>query len=261
LNDPLEDHLLRQLDRSHRFFWHRARWQAVSTYLPRDEPFELVDVGAGAGLLATYLAQDRPLASYRFVEPLGSLRASLRERHGTPADAGDDPTYRTARFVTLLDVLEHQEDDRAFMSELVAKMTPGATLLLTVPSGEQLWSQWDVALGHFRRYTRESLLGCVDGLSLRVLEASYLFPELLPMAVLRARRLRPATVPATGGTVAAVAAPGLSADADESATFPELPDPVNDVLARASGWSVALRRHWATGTSLFLAGTVGDGVR
>ena len=66
-------------------------------------------------------------------------------------------------FVTLLDVLEHQEDDAQFIGGLVAKMEPGSVLLLTVPALPKLWSPWDEALGHYRRYTRSSLLDASMG--------------------------------------------------------------------------------------------------
>ena len=35
-------------------------------------------------------------------------------------------------------------------------------MLLTVPAGPSLWSAWDVALGHVRRYTKETLLACTE---------------------------------------------------------------------------------------------------
>ena len=72
-------------------------------------------------------------------------------------DAGDQADYGSAEFVALLDVLEHQEDDKGFLRSLVDKMQPGSTLLLTVPALQGLWSQWDEALGHFRRYDKASL--------------------------------------------------------------------------------------------------------
>lgn len=272
MSDLLEDHLLRQVDHAHRFFWHRARWRAVRTYFPGTQPFEVVDVGAGAGILATYLQRHRPLGRYRFVEPLPSLREFLRDRYGSAADAGDEERYSSSDFVTLLDVLEHQEDDQAFMAELVHKMRPGSTLLLTVPAGERYWSEWDVSLGHYRRYDRQRLMGCLDDLPVSVREVSYLFPELIPLAMFRARRnsasrksaerspaiRQPGDV--SGSERAAERGPhggmGANEAVGELASFPELPRPVNEVLAVASSCSVALRRFWPGGTSMFLAATV-----
>ena len=240
MTEALETHLQRQIDHSRRFFWHRLRWRAVSGFLPAGTPFELVDVGAGAGLLGQYLQEDRPLATYRFVEPIDSLRTFLRGLHGEQADAGDEAVFRSAKFVTLLDVLEHQEDDKEFLAALVAKMQPGSTLLLTVPALQSLWSQWDEALGHFRRYDKRSLLAVTEGLPLTVLEASFLFPEMVPMAVIRARKK---------------AVDGLDS-VNESAEFPDLPGVMNDLLYGVGTVSLDLRRRWKSGTSLLMVATV-----
>ena len=89
---------------------------------PTGRPFELVDVGAGAGLLGEYLLRDFPQARYRFVEPIESLEQLLVERFGADANARDETTYTGAEFVTLLDVLEHQPDDLEFMTDVVGRL-------------------------------------------------------------------------------------------------------------------------------------------
>lgn len=243
MTEALEAHLRRQVEHSHTFFWHRLRWRAIRGYLPEDRVFELVDVGAGAGLLGVFLERHRPRASYRFVEPIESLAQFLRGRYGAAADAGRDADYHHASFVTLLDVLEHQEDDRGFLAALVGKMQPGATLLLMVPALPSLWSQWDVALGHFRRYDKSTLRACFEGLPLTVHELSFLFPEMVPLGMVRKRRR---AVPDSAGS---------DAPADD-AEFPDLPRIANDILYGVGTASLALRRRWGTGTSLFLVATV-----
>ena len=52
----------------------------------------------------------------------------------------------------LMDVLEHVEDDRAFLTDLIVLARPGAHILITVPAGAELWSRHDVTAGHLRRY-------------------------------------------------------------------------------------------------------------
>lgn len=240
MTEALEAHLRRQIEHSSQFFWHRLRWRVARSYLPDGIPFELVDVGAGAGLVGSFLERDRAQVTYRFVEPIDSLRLYLRERYGDSADAGGDAGYGSARFVTLFDVLEHQQDDRAFLASLVRKMPRGSTLLLTVPALPSLWSQWDVALGHFRRYDKTTLLACTEGLPLTLHETSFLFPEMVPLGMLRRRRQ------GTG-------APDITGD---DAEFPDLPGIANDVLYGLGTMSLSLRRKWRTGTSLFMAATV-----
>lgn len=226
--DGLERHLAHQLEHGREFFWHRLRWAVVSAYLP-SQSFTLVDVGAGIGLVGEFLRLERPSATYRFVEPIPFLEEQLEQRYGAGANAKNDARYDGASIVTLLDVLEHQEDDRAFMVDLVARLDRGALLVVTVPAGRYLWSRWDVALGHHRRYDRASFRRAIAGLPVSVVELSYVFPELIPAALVRRAR--------QGG--------------GEGVEFPELPRPVNQLLTRIGSVSLRLRRAWPLGTSLF----------
>lgn len=226
--DPLERHLAHQLEHGRGFFWHRLRWDAVSSHLPVG-PFTLVDVGAGIGLVGEFLAAARPDALYRFVEPIPFLERHLDERFGASANVKDAARYDGAAVVTLLDVLEHQADDRSFLAELAGRLDRGTTLVVTVPAESWLWSRWDVSLGHHRRYDRASFRRAVAGLPFDVVELDYLFPELVPLGLARkALRL-------SGG---------------DGAEFPELPAAANELLYRAGQGSLRLRRLWPLGTSL-----------
>jgi hypothetical protein len=228
----LEAHLQRQAEHSRGFFWHRVRWQAVAGELGGAE-FTLTDVGAGIGLIGDLLAAGYPGARYRFVEPLASLAADLDARFGPDANAGDAASYADSAYVTLLDVLEHIEDDRAFLESLAGKMAPGATLIMTVPALQRLWSSWDVGLGHYRRYDKRQLRALFASLPFRVREISYLFPEMLAPALVRRARRR-----TDGG--------------EATAEFPDLSPRVNDALYRIGLTTLRARRAWPAGTSLLL---------
>jgi hypothetical protein len=230
----LEQHLNLQAERSQNFFWNRIRWDLVCGRLPVIEAAELVDVGAGPGFLGDLLAARYPNIAYRYIEPLAGLEERLEARFGPEANFRDSESFGPAEFVTLLDVLEHQEDDELFLRELAAKMAPGATLILTVPAMPSLWSEWDVALGHFRRYRKETLLSAMGNDQFEVVELSYLFPELLPLGWVRRVRRGPA-----------------SQGPDEAnAEFPDLPDWVNSSLYRLGRGSIRMRSRWPAGTSL-----------
>ena len=114
-------------------------------------------------------------------------------------------------------------------------MVRGARLIITVPALMGLWSGWDVALGHYRRYDRASLRRAIDGLPVEVMEMSFLFPELIPLGLVR-KRLREASPN------------GLPTS--ESAAFPDLPGVLNDGLYLIGRCSLALRRHAPIGSSL-----------
>lgn len=192
-----------------------------------------MDVGAGIGLVGEFLCERRPDVTYRFVEPIPFLDALLVQRHGAAADAKDDQRYEGVQVVALLDVLEHQRGDRAFMSELVERLDSGTTIVVTVPACMSLWSEWDIALGHYRRYDRGSFRRAIEGLPLEVVELDYLFPELVPLGFIRKVRMR--------RHARAGAAP------DE---FPELPRVVNELLYVVGTASLRLRRIWPVGSSM-----------
>ena len=234
--DALESHLRRQIEHSRRFFWHRLRWRLVKRYLPADRPFSLIDVGAGAGILGAFLADELPNAEYRFIEPLASLERHLGEQYGEQANGRELESFEGIGYVTVLDVIEHIEDDQEFLADLARKMAPGSLLLLTVPAMPSLWSGWDVALGHYRRYRKPDLRSLAAAMPLEVVELSYVFPEMLPPALVRRVR-RPASQ-ATGPD-------------EESAEFPDPPAFVNELAFGVGRASQAARKVWPAGTSLY----------
>jgi hypothetical protein len=229
--DPLEQHLSTQAADYADFFWHRVRWKTLRSYLPRDRAFTLLDVGAGAGLVGTYLAREYPLARYEFIEPIASLEADLVARYGADRNQSEPGRALDADVVTLLDVIEHVDDDHALLADLRARCRPGTTFVVTVPAGPRLWSPWDDALGHRRRYTRRGLRTVLEAAGCTVTESSYLFPELVPAALWRARR---------GATVEA-----------GSAEFPVLPRPVDRALLALGTATSRARRYAPFGTSVF----------
>jgi hypothetical protein len=64
------------------------------------------------------------------------------------------------RFDTILyiDVLEHIEDDRAELAASGARLRPGGHIVVLAPAHQWLYSPFDKAIGHFRRYSKPSLL-------------------------------------------------------------------------------------------------------
>lgn len=73
--------------------------------------------------------------------------------------------------VFLLDVIEHIEDDAAFLVAALRHLRPGGLVVVNVPASMLFFSDYDRAVGHVKRYTRDSLakllkLCGVEGLSI-----------------------------------------------------------------------------------------------
>jgi 2-polyprenyl-3-methyl-5-hydroxy-6-metoxy-1,4-benzoquinol methylase len=59
--------------------------------------------------------------------------------------------------IFLLDVLEHIEDDLAFLRAALRHLRSGGLVVVNVPASMRLFSDYDRAAGHLRRYTSENL--------------------------------------------------------------------------------------------------------
>lgn len=60
-------------------------------------------------------------------------------------------------FIYSINVMEHMRDDVEVLATLRSKMVPGGRLFLFVPAMPCLFSNMDRVVGHYRRYTPESL--------------------------------------------------------------------------------------------------------
>ena len=123
----------------------------------------IVDCGAGTGelvreLKASYEPQGISVIGIEYVE---EARRLAKERKGIDLVEGsilELPLHNGSSSVTIaLNVLEHVEDDTLAFSEMLRITKPGGIVIINVPAFMSLWSDWDVSLGHFRRYSKSML--------------------------------------------------------------------------------------------------------
>jgi len=92
-------------------------------------------------------------------------------------------------YVTALDVLEHVPDDAAVVRGFARLVRPGGIAAITVPASMALWSDWDVALHHYRRYQRRQLTALFDPAAWEILYVNYTNVVVFP-AVWLVRKTR-----------------------------------------------------------------------
>jgi ubiquinone/menaquinone biosynthesis C-methylase UbiE len=148
----------------------------------------ILDVGSGTGIiLKTLQGFGVSWGAEISREAIRFLRKRNLERL-VCCDVNEPLPFRDNSFslVTCLDVLEHVDRDGDLLMELFRVCEPGGYVFITVPAFHFFWSPHDVALHHRRRYLRGQLVNRMEGVSAKVIKASYYNTVLsLPIAIVR----------------------------------------------------------------------------
>jgi SAM-dependent methyltransferase len=142
--------------------WKRYWSGHVARYLVGD----VLEVGAGIGSNTRVLRRpgqgrwvclepDEALAA-RIIQAVrsGEIDPPCDVLRGTVADLASVPAFDA---VLYLDVLEHIEDDQGEVARAARLLRPGGVLVVLAPAWPCLLSEFDRAIGHHRRYTRDAL--------------------------------------------------------------------------------------------------------
>jgi glycosyltransferase involved in cell wall biosynthesis len=161
--------ILERLNRAPRF----TRWMAdvIRPYIGD----RVLEVGAGTGNMSVHLM---PRSVYwatdvnvHYLDHLVTLRATrpyMRVAHTNAMDGATFPTGQSFDTVVCLNVVEHVEDDLGALRNIWNALSEGGRAVVLVPFGPGLYGSLDEVLGHFRRYTREQLVGVAEQAGFRV---------------------------------------------------------------------------------------------
>jgi SAM-dependent methyltransferase len=94
-----------------------------------------------AGLLKQFTGQEPAPERYEIIE-------------GTLADI---EAQRRFDAIIYIDVLEHIEDDREELRQAAKHLTQGGALIVLAPAHQFLFTPFDSAIGHYRRYSKATL--------------------------------------------------------------------------------------------------------
>jgi SAM-dependent methyltransferase len=145
-------------------FRSARNWKAyVARTLADHLSGRVVEVGAGLGSttaalcgpgVSDWLCLEPDAAMAKVLAEIvdqGQLPTPCRARCGDVSSLSDDEIFDVALY---MDVLEHIEDDRAELERVARHLAPDGRIVVLSPAHQWLYSPFDAAIGHFRRYRR-----------------------------------------------------------------------------------------------------------
>jgi SAM-dependent methyltransferase len=153
------------------------------------QPFikeNILEIGSGIGNISGFLLSHYSQVSLSDMRPeyldlLKNKFAGRKElRQVIPIDLNDsDLEWRYPQlkegFDTIIasNVIEHIERDSVALRNCHKLLKKGGTLIVLVPAYQSLFNGLDAELGHFRRYTRQSLKHLIKACGFKVVHSSY----------------------------------------------------------------------------------------
>ncbi len=181
-------------------FADASNWKAYfSGAISQNLRGRVLEVGAGLG--STTLALCRPgLKCWDCLEPDSGLKGRLcdlldrhkwpcpvRARVGTLSDLAANELFDT---IVYIDVLEHIAEDGAELALVARHLVPGGKVVILSPAFQFLFSEFDASIGHYRRYTKSTLLALTPSdlmpVAARYLDSVGLIASLANRVLLRA---------------------------------------------------------------------------
>jgi SAM-dependent methyltransferase len=147
-------------------FAHARNWKAylkelIAPYLRG----HVLEVGAGIGATTeafrgpdqdswTALEPD-PLLARQLHARIATMTAPVDVVIGSVSSLPNGPRFDCVLYV---DVLEHIEDDAAELTCAYERLAPRGAIVVLSPAHQALFSAFDAAIGHYRRYNRQRLM-------------------------------------------------------------------------------------------------------
>lgn len=148
-------------------FRHASNWKTYyASVIQRYLGDEVLEVGAGIGSTTKILCQGKqrrwvclepdPILANHLNYSITSDRflKCCEFRIGKLTDLS---VYEKFNTIIYIDVLEHIKDDKIELKLAAAHLKKGGTLIVLAPAHQWLFTPFDRAIGHYRRYNKNTL--------------------------------------------------------------------------------------------------------
>jgi SAM-dependent methyltransferase len=181
-------------------FWIRRRFEVLQQITARSSWKDAVagEIGCGHGLLQRQCEDALDLCVDGFDLNEWALERNISRRSRVCCyNIFDRASELREHYdvIFLFDVIEHIEDDRAFVEAALFHLKKGGRLIVNVPATQALFSAYDRAAGHVRRYSPETLARLMETAGLQMQLWTYWGLSMVPLLFVRKWMLERLTEP------------------------------------------------------------------
>ena len=154
-----------------------------SIYKKINQPLTIVDVGSGSSFFMEELFAYAPGKIKKiYCVDIGYSELEETETKGKTIERLRQLPDRIENGIAvMMDVLEHVEDDVALLAGIKKRCAGTNYFFITVPAFQSLWSQHDVYLGHYRRYTIKTLKESLQKANYHPAGIHYMYGSIFPL--------------------------------------------------------------------------------
>jgi 2-polyprenyl-3-methyl-5-hydroxy-6-metoxy-1,4-benzoquinol methylase len=149
------------LQKKHWWFINKKKivLECIKKYLIKKEEVNILDIGCGTGLMLNELEKLGKTHGMDMSNEAISFSKEIFSGEVKQGSLPDKIPFGTNSFdlITLLDVIEHVEDDVEALQEISKRLSIGGVVVITVPAYMFLWSKFDEINEHKRRYSLKEL--------------------------------------------------------------------------------------------------------
>lgn len=180
-------------------YWNKARNLILYNTIKKFnlQGNKILEIGCGRGVVTSFLRK-KQINCYGvelgIVKPIDNTITDY-VFYSQDAFTLDYELRNSFTCILLLDVLEHIEFPEQFLANIYTNFPKLTHLVITLPARQELFSNYDVFNGHFRRYSKRTALKTCQSVDGKVLKCDYFFRILyLPALILRLFGVKRSTI-------------------------------------------------------------------